>query len=158
MYLYSVNRQIGYITSAHLILFSIAASYFFISKVSSASNNQDRVRLVDVNAVNEIRFSKQAAKGKTLFGANCASCHHVVKRIVGPPLAGFENRGPWSDRKELYKWIRQPQEYMKKDPYILELKKRFDDFPMLGSPHLTDQEIDFMVAYVNEYATQAGVP
>src|SRR6185503_7654405 len=147
LYLYTVNRQIGYITSAHLILFSIAAGYFFISKISTAPDSPDHVNAI--NVIQEPVLSAEAKKGKALFTGNCGSCHNVFKIIVGPALAGFEDRGPWSDRTKLYKWIRHPEIFIKTDPYTQELQKKFKSL-MNPSAHLTDEEIDFIVAYIKE--------
>ena len=82
--------------------------------------------------------------------SRCASCHHISREIVGPPLAGFENRGPWSDRKKLYEWIRNPKAFMKNDPYTKKLKEKFDPAMMEPSPNLTDEEIDSIVTYIKE--------
>jgi len=154
LYLYTVNRQIGYITSAHLILFSIAAGYFFIAKISTAPDNPDHVNATHV--IQETVLSAEAKKGKALFTGNCASCHNVFKIIVGPALAGFEDRGPWADRKKLYEWIRHPEIFMKTDPYTQGLRKQFDKM-MTPSSHLTNEEIDFIVAYIKETEKAAAV-
>lgn len=34
------------------------------------------------------------AAGKTLFNANCKSCHAVDKKVIGPPLGGVTGRAP----------------------------------------------------------------
>ena len=150
LYLYGVNKQISYITSAHLILLCVAASYFFISKISSASNNQDHVNLVDLSIpVKETVLSAKGVQGKTLFMSKCATCHNLFKIILGPPLAGVLERGPWKDRKQLYEWIRNPDGYMKKSAYTQELKKIYT-IPMAPSPSLTDEEIDLIITYIKE--------
>src|ERR687894_579863 len=58
-----------------------------------------------------------AQDGRALFQTNCASCHALNKDLTGPRLAGFQNRGPWSDRKQLYAWVHNPVGFMAKDPY-----------------------------------------
>src|SRR5690606_37283916 len=32
--------------------------------------------------------------GKQLFDTNCKTCHRVDQRLIGPPLAGVEERAP----------------------------------------------------------------
>lgn len=154
-YLYSVNKQIGYITSAHLILFSIAAGYFFISKISNTPTGSDGVSY-DV-VVKEPVLSATAAMGKTLFISKCAACHHVFKEINGPALAGFEGRGPWSDRKQLYKWIRDPAGFMQNDAYTKGLKEKYNII-MSPFPDLTDAEIDMIVEYISFSEQQKKIP
>ena len=42
-------------------------------------------------------------KGKSLFNANCAACHKLNKRAVGPALAGVSSK---YDKEWLYSWIK----------------------------------------------------
>lgn len=61
--------------------------------------------------------------------------------MTGPSLLGFEERGPWHDRNNLYDWIRNPSKFMEKDPYTKSLKERFGSL-MQAFPDLTNEEID----------------
>ena len=88
-----------------------------------------------------------AQDGRAIFQANCASCHALDKRLTGPPLRGFEARGPWADRKELYKWIHNPAGYMTKDPYTQGLKAEYNAM-MSAFPSLTEKEIDAIADYI----------
>jgi cytochrome c2 len=152
-----VNKQIGYITSAHLILFSIAASYFFISKISSTSFTGSEVSYNSVANEVPVILSEKAQKGKTLFQSRCASCHHVFKETSNAPaLAGFETRGPWADRKQLYKWIRNPEKFMEDDPYTQGLQKKFQI--IMGRFDLTNEQIDEIVDYITAMEQQKTVP
>ena len=94
--------------------------------------------------------SISAQNGQQLFQQNCASCHGVNKGITGPALAGLETRGPWSDRKELYKWIHNPAGYMQKDAYTSGLKAQWNNVMMTGFPSLGDKDIDAIVEYINK--------
>ena len=42
------------------------------------------------------------ANGKSLFNANCASCHKLDKKMIGPALGGVTER---RDAEWLHKWI-----------------------------------------------------
>jgi hypothetical protein len=90
-----------------------------------------------------------AQDGRALFMANCASCHAVDKRLTGPALGGLEERGPWSDRKELYAWVHNPAGYMKKDPYTASLQKEYQ-IVMTPFPSLSEKDIDAIVAYIDQ--------
>lgn len=89
-----------------------------------------------------------AQDGKALFQTNCASCHALNKKLTGPALAGFEERGPWGDRKKLYDWIRNPAGFAKGDAYSAGLIKEYGVL-MTAFPGLSDAEIDAIVTYIN---------
>jgi cytochrome c551/c552 len=90
-----------------------------------------------------------AQDGKALFQANCASCHAIGKKLTGPALAGFEGRGPWSDRKKLYAWVKNPAGFAKTDAYAAGLIKEYGGILMNAFPNLQDAEIDAIVTYIN---------
>ena len=88
-----------------------------------------------------------AQDGAALFRSNCASCHALNKDLTGPALAGFNTRGPWSDRKELHAWVHNPVAYMSKDPYTQGLKQQYGSV-MQAFPNLADQDIDAIAEYI----------
>lgn len=95
-----------------------------------------------------------AQNGQQLFNQNCASCHHPTKRLTGPALQGVDKRGPWTDRKNLYAWVKNPAGFSRSDAtgYTSNLIK---EYGTLMTPfNLSDAEIDAIVDFVN----QAGVP
>jgi len=92
--------------------------------------------------------SLMAQDGKALFQTNCASCHALNKKLTGPALAGFEERGPWGDRKKVYDWVRNPAGFAKTDAYAAGLIKEYGVL-MTGFNALTDAEIDAIVTYIN---------
>ncbi|HYK47493.1 MAG TPA: cytochrome c3 family protein [Parafilimonas sp.] len=100
-------------------------------------------------------LSSFAQDGHALFLANCASCHAVNKRLTGPALAGLEERGPWSDRKQLYAWVHNPPGYMKKDPYTAGLQKEYQ-VVMTPFPGLSEKDIDAIVGYIDQQAKAAS--
>lgn len=101
----------------------------------------------NVSSKKETVLSDKAIKGKTLFVSRCGSCHRLFGNAVGPQLAEALGKEPWTDRKQLYKWIRSPVEFMKTNEYTRELKKTWGSM-MQGSPNLTDEEIDAIVEYI----------
>ena len=56
--------------------------------------------------------SISAQDGEKLFKGNCASCHKIDKRLIGPALAGVEDR--WESQENLYAWIKNSQDYLAK--------------------------------------------
>ncbi|HUR11959.1 MAG TPA: c-type cytochrome [Flavitalea sp.] len=100
--------------------------------------------------------SLTAQNGQQLFQQNCASCHGVNKALTGPALAGLESRGPWSDRKELYKWIHNPPKYMQGDSYTQGLKAQHGNVLMTAFPQFTEKDIDAIVDYINSVPAPAA--
>lgn len=78
----------------------------------------------------------------------CASCHNIYKATTGPALLDFTERGPWSDRKNVYAWISNPAAFMKKNEYAANLKVQYGGQLMTAFPDLTHEEIDAICEYI----------
>lgn len=102
-------------------------------------------------------YAQDPAVGKTLFMSKCASCHQVLKKATGPALAGLEERHNWADHKELKSWINNPAAYMAKDAYTQGLKAEYGSM-MTAFPDVSLQDVDNIVAYVNEAAKPVAAP
>lgn len=83
-----------------------------------------------------------------MFQQNCQSCHSLDKNLTGPALRNFTNRGPWGDKEEIYKWIKNPAAYMANDPYTKGLQQQYGAI-MSAFPQLTNEQIDAIVEYTN---------
>ncbi|HZF65193.1 MAG TPA: c-type cytochrome, partial [Chitinophagaceae bacterium] len=86
--------------------------------------------------------------GRTLFQQYCQSCHAINKKLTGPALAGFTERGPWTEKANVYKWIHNPAAFIPTTPYTKALQVEYGQI-MPGFPQLTEQEIDAIVEYIN---------
>jgi cytochrome c2 len=98
------------------------------------------------------------AAGKTLFANNCASCHAkgMKKAATGPALAGVEER--WADypREDLYSWIRNSQALIKAGhPRAVELWNEYKPTVMNAAQHLTDENIESILLYVDAQVNAA---
>ncbi|MFK8104122.1 MAG: cytochrome c3 family protein [Saprospiraceae bacterium] len=110
-----------------------------------------------------LNLSAQAdlGEGKSLFKANCATCHNknMKDKLTGPALGGTEER--WADypREDLYKWIRNSQTMIGEGhPRAVELWNEYQSV-MTSFPNLTDVQIDNILAYVNDvYVNGVKVP
>ncbi|MEI6947485.1 c-type cytochrome [Paraflavisolibacter sp. H34] len=89
-----------------------------------------------------------AQNGKQIFQANCQSCHAIDKKLTGPALRGVEERGPWGDRKNLYKWVHNPGSFIPTTPYTKALQAEYGQI-MPGFPQLSEKDIDAVVEYIN---------
>jgi cytochrome c551/c552 len=94
--------------------------------------------------------SLRAQDGKSLFQANCASCHHPLKVVTGPALKGVSDRVP--DTKLLHEWIKNNGTVLATgNKYFNDLYVQYNKTPMNIFPNLSDAEIDAILKYVNSY-------
>lgn len=91
--------------------------------------------------------AQDVQNGKNLFKTNCASCHKVDKKLVGPALQGVtESR----DKEWIYKWVKNNIEFRASgDPDAIAIFEEFNGSLMNAFPSLTNQEIDDIFAYVD---------
>lgn len=86
-------------------------------------------------------------KGKELFNANCAACHQLDKKLVGPPL---QKIGEKRDQKWLIKWIKDSQALINSgDKDAIAIFEEYNKIPMLAFPNLSNQDIIDMLAYTD---------
>lgn len=92
-------------------------------------------------------YAQGAAEGKQLFQQNCQSCHGLDKKLTGPALRGFKERGPWADQEEVRKWVKNPAAYIKTNAYTQALQKEYGAI-MTAFPSFTDKQIDAITEYI----------
>jgi mono/diheme cytochrome c family protein len=96
-----------------------------------------------------------AQDGKVLFSQKCASCHAPNKVLIGPALAGAEER--WPDKTKIYDWVHNSAAVVKSGyPRAVEVYTQFNKIQMTAFPELTDKDIDAILAYVNTPPTATG--
>ncbi len=86
-------------------------------------------------------------KGEQLFAQYCASCHNanMLNRATASALGGITAR---REKKWLYDYIRNPAKMVREnDPQALEIHQNNAGL-MVGSPNLTDKEIDQILVYI----------
>ena len=93
----------------------------------------------------------KAQDGKSLFKANCASCHKEIKNSTGPMLQGAKAR--WADAGEaenIYSWVKDPVALAASgsSPYAVEISG-FSPTDMTPQGALTNEEIDAIFAYAD---------
>lgn len=86
-------------------------------------------------------------KGKSLFNANCAACHKLNKRAVGPALAGVTAK---YDREWLYSWIKNSTAMVKAgDAQAVAIFEEYNGSVMTSFPQLSNEDIDNILAYTD---------
>jgi len=92
--------------------------------------------------------------GKKLFNANCASCHKLNKKAVGPALKGVSAK---YDREWLYSWIKNSSAMIKEgDPQAVAIWEEYNKVAMNAFPMLSNTDIDNIIAYT-DYTPAAAV-
>jgi len=95
------------------------------------------------------------AAGDALFKSNCAQCHAVNEKVVGPALAGITKRRPMS---WIIPWVKNSAKLVASgDEYAVKLynDNGKQQMPSFG---LSDKEITSIVAWVtSQEGVQAGV-
>lgn len=95
-------------------------------------------------------------KGKSLFNANCAACHKLNKRAVGPALAGVSEK---YDKEWLYAWIKNPMGMVKAgDPQAVAVYEEYNKSVMTAFPQLSNEDIDNILAYTDYTPPASAVP
>lgn len=98
-------------------------------------------------------FAQDSAKGEKVFKANCAACHKIDKKLVGPALGGMSTR--WEENssvENMYAWIKNSQVYVKSsgDSYAKQLLSDFNG-SVMPAQAVSDEEIADLVEYVNTW-------
>ena len=85
--------------------------------------------------------------GKKLFNANCAACHKLKKKAVGPALKGVSAK---YDKEWLYSWIKNSSAMIKSgDAQAIAIWEEYNKSVMNNFPQLSNQDIDNILAYTD---------
>jgi len=91
--------------------------------------------------------AQDAANGKKIFKANCAACHKLDKKLVGPALKGVSER---RDAKWLKAWIKNSSALIKSgDADAKAIFEEFNKMPMMAFPQLSDKDIEDIIVYTD---------
>ena len=90
------------------------------------------------------------AAGKKLFNANCAACHKLNKKAVGPALRGVSSK---YDREWLYTWIKNSSAMIKSgDAQAIAIWEEYNKSAMTAFPQLSNADVDNILAYTDYVA------
>jgi mono/diheme cytochrome c family protein len=93
-------------------------------------------------------FEGDAKNGKKLFKSNCASCHKLDKKLVGPALTGVTDK---YSEEWLTKWIRNNAELRASgDEDAIAIFEEYNGSVMSAFPTLSDQDIFDILQYTIE--------
>jgi mono/diheme cytochrome c family protein len=107
-------------------------TFLLLFAFTLSSNAQD---------VDEARYKE----GKNLFKSQCASCHKLDKKLIGPKLGGVESR---RENDWLKAWIRNNAALRASgDADAIAIYEEYNGSVMTAFPALTDQNIDDILYY-----------
>lgn len=96
------------------------------------------------------------AAGEALFKANCAACHKLDKKSVGPPLRHVADK---HDRQWLYKWIHNSSDMIASgDAVAVKLFEENNKSVMTAFPALSETDIDNILAYTSQPKASPTTP
>ena len=142
-----MNNELKYIVHGCLlvIVFLIAG---FVVKFCFRYEQESQNSVSNPIVHNDSAENVSASKGRTLFITNCASCHAINKRLIGPALVGINERV--TDKKLLYDWIRNNKKVLKSgNDYFNALYNEYGQVSMNAFPNLSDDDIDAILAYID---------
>ena len=85
--------------------------------------------------------------GKKLFNANCAACHKLNKRAVGPALKGVSAKYA---KEWLYSWIKNSTAMVKSgDAQAVAIYEEYNGSVMTSFPQLSNEDIDNIITYTD---------
>ena len=85
--------------------------------------------------------------GKALFNTNCAACHQLNRKAVGPALRGVTEK---YDKEWLYNWIKNGTQMIKDgDPQAVAIWEEYNRAVMTNYPQFSNEQIDNILAYTN---------
>ena len=85
--------------------------------------------------------------GKKLFNANCAACHKLNKKAVGPALRGVSAK---YEKEWLYSWIKNSAAMIKAgDAQAVAIWEEYNKSAMNAFPQLSNEDIDNIIAYTD---------
>lgn len=91
--------------------------------------------------------SGDAENGKKIFNANCAACHKLDKKSIGPALEGVSEK---RTREWLHAWIKDNNALRESgDADAIAIFEEYNSMPMIAYPNLSEQDIDDIIAYTD---------
>lgn len=96
-----------------------------------------------------LTYSQEFEKGKEIFTTNCAGCHNMEKRVVGPAL---QNVIELQGRDWASKWISNNAELIKTgDAHANEVFNEYNKMAMPAFDYLKPEELNAILDYIEGY-------
>lgn len=83
--------------------------------------------------------------GQQIYTTQCASCHKLTEKYIGPVLKGARER--WPNKELLYSFVKNPQDVIKRNDYAMALYNEYKQSPMMPYPGLSNADINEVLNY-----------
>lgn len=96
------------------------------------------------------------AVGEKLWKANCAACHKVDAKLIGPALGQVTEK---YDEEWLISWIRNNQELRESgDAQAIAIYEEYNGLAMPNYPQFSDDDIRGLLAYIDQSYAEKMAP
>ncbi len=151
-----MNKLFEYIWVLSLAVFLYWFASFFISQAKKDLATAPQQQQDMAMTASQPMASVTPSLGEKLFKSNCASCHKLGTKLIGPALSGVEERwaaaGDYqgiSAQDWLRRYIRNWQDPVKAGhPYSTKIIN-YDPSAMTTFPQLTEADVDSILQYIN---------
>lgn len=141
----------------------VKRNFYFFNVFSSIFTKRRFVSLFASNfllsfcfALNLTAQEPDIAKGKSLFNANCASCHKLNKKLIGPALKGVSAK---YEKEWLYSWIKNSAAMIKSgDERAVAIYEEYNKVAMNSFTQLSNEDIDNILAYTDYVPPKPEAP
>lgn len=102
----------------------------------------------DATSATVVDLGGDPVVGKQLFNANCAACHSLDRKAVGPALRDVAKK---YEKEWLHKWIHNSAAMVASgDERAVKIFNEFNGSPMQAFPQLSEADIDNILAYTSQ--------
>ena len=141
----------------------VKRNFYFLNVFSSLFTKRRFVSLFASNFLLSLCFTlnltaqePDIAKGKSLFNANCASCHKLNKKLIGPALKGVSAK---YEKEWLYSWIKNSAAMIKSgDERAVAIYEEYNKVAMNSFTQLSNEDIDNILAYTDYVPPKPEAP
>jgi len=133
-----------------------------------ALDDDSNMNWIDPRSITENPQLKALYFGKTIFNNNCASCHSIEKKMLGPELAHIVKRSkpiPFGEEgyvqnghNLLYDFTRNNQAVLKWSLYYRCLYNQYNKTPMNLFPDLTETDLNNLYSYIENQSDVRKLP
>jgi mono/diheme cytochrome c family protein len=111
-----------------------------------SSSSVAAVAIPDVDASDAAGVAK-VKEGMTLFKANCAACHALDKKLIGPGLTGVWDN--WESEAKLVEWVHNSTKVIESGhAHANKIFAEFNKMIMPGFPQLSPEQVMDIFTYV----------
>ena len=126
---------------------TLIVAFFIVSATTAIAQTAAPDSSATAPATGAAAPSGDAAAGEALFKANCISCHALNKRVLGPALAGINQK--YNDEAYLIKWIKNSSAMIASgDKRAVAIYEEYNKAAMTSFPQFSDDDVKNILAYI----------